>query len=102
MSARETPDGYLYGVRFGDGSVLHSWNGRTQRDRAEEKAAKLREHFTRDTFEVVRRRAPGDEWEALPCNRCGYPDGSFACRIRHIHMNTGDAKASRDIDGGSR
>lgn len=27
---------------------------------------------------------------------CGYPAGSFACRIRHIHLNTGDAKAARD------
>ena len=33
---------------------------------------------------------------------CGYPDGSFACRIRHIQINTGDAKAARDIDGGKR
>jgi hypothetical protein len=24
---------------------------------------------------------------------CGYPEDSFACKIRHIHMNTGDAKA---------
>lgn len=36
------------------------------------------------------------------CPKCGKPEGSFACRIRHIHMNTGDAKAARDIDGGSR
>jgi hypothetical protein len=27
---------------------------------------------------------------------CGYPEDSFACRIRHIQMNTGDAKAARD------
>lgn len=27
---------------------------------------------------------------------CGYPDGSFACRIRHVQMNTGAAKAARD------
>lgn len=30
---------------------------------------------------------------------CGYPDGTFACKIRHQHLNTGDAKASRDLDG---
>lgn len=36
------------------------------------------------------------------CGRCGYPADSFACRIRHIHLNTGDAKAARDIDGGNR
>ena len=34
------------------------------------------------------------------CPKCGYPEDSFACRIRHIHLNTGDAKAARDIDGG--
>ena len=37
-----------------------------------------------------------------PLCTCGYPDGSFACRIRHIQINTGDAKAARDIDGGKR
>lgn len=36
------------------------------------------------------------------CPKCGYPEDSFACRIRHIQINTGDAKASRDIDGGKR
>jgi hypothetical protein len=30
------------------------------------------------------------------CEGCGYYAGSFACRIRHIHLNTGDAKASKD------
>lgn len=28
---------------------------------------------------------------------CGYPEDSFACKIRHISMNTGDAKAARDV-----
>ncbi len=27
---------------------------------------------------------------------CGYPDGTFACKIRHVQMNTGDAKAGSD------
>ena len=27
---------------------------------------------------------------------CGYIDGSFACRIRHVQMNTGAAKAAKD------
>ncbi len=27
---------------------------------------------------------------------CGWPEDSFACKVRHIHMNTGDAKASKD------
>lgn len=30
------------------------------------------------------------------CQKCGYPEGSFACKIRHIHMNTGDAKSAKD------
>lgn len=25
---------------------------------------------------------------------CGYPEDTFACKIRHIHMNTGVAKAN--------
>lgn len=29
---------------------------------------------------------------------CGYPDGSFACKIRHITLMTGDAKAARDFE----
>jgi hypothetical protein len=33
---------------------------------------------------------------ALEVCSCGYPDGSFACKIRHIHLNAGDAKASLD------
>lgn len=31
-----------------------------------------------------------------PCMGCGYPVDSFACRIRHIQMNTGEAKAAND------
>lgn len=27
---------------------------------------------------------------------CGYPEGSFACKIRHISIHTGWAKASDD------
>ena len=26
---------------------------------------------------------------------CGYAPGSFACKIRHLQINTGDAKAGR-------
>lgn len=29
---------------------------------------------------------------------CGYEEGSFACRIRHVHLNTGAAKAARDFE----
>lgn len=30
------------------------------------------------------------------CSGCGYPEGTFACKIRHVQLNTGDAKAARD------
>jgi hypothetical protein len=30
------------------------------------------------------------------CEECGYPEGSFPCRIRHIFLQTGDAKAAND------
>lgn len=26
---------------------------------------------------------------------CGYPEDSFACKIRHIQINTGDANSKR-------
>ena len=29
-------------------------------------------------------------------HECGYPEGSFACRIRHVQINTGCAKAAND------
>jgi hypothetical protein len=28
---------------------------------------------------------------------CGYPEDSFACKIRHLSINTGDAKAGREV-----
>ena len=28
---------------------------------------------------------------------CGYPEDSYACKIRHIAMNTGAAKAALDV-----
>lgn len=27
---------------------------------------------------------------------CGYPDGSFACRIRHVQVSTGNLKRDRE------
>jgi hypothetical protein len=27
---------------------------------------------------------------------CGYPEGTFACKIRHLQLNTGAAKAAND------
>ena len=39
-----------------------------------------------------------DEPEETPapeaCEKCGRPEGSFACKIRHLQINTGDAKAA--------
>ena len=58
------PDGYQYGVRFMDGSVAARWNGRTQRQRAEEYLAYLREEYSPDRFSLVRRR-PDGPWEAV-------------------------------------
>lgn len=29
---------------------------------------------------------------------CGYPEDSFACKIRHLQMNAGDAKAALDFE----
>ena len=34
-------DGWRYGVRFGDGSILDHWSGPTQRARAEEQIAAI-------------------------------------------------------------
>jgi hypothetical protein len=30
------------------------------------------------------------------CEDCGKPEGSYACKIRHINLNTGWAKAAND------
>lgn len=51
-----------YGVQFGDGSVAHRWNGRTERQRAEEYLAYLRELYAPDRFTLVYRAAPGSPW----------------------------------------
>jgi hypothetical protein len=37
-----------------------------------------------------------EETEEQEICTCGYPEGTFACKIRHIQINTGDAKAARD------
>jgi hypothetical protein len=30
------------------------------------------------------------------CPKCGYELDSYACKIRHVYLNTGDAKAAND------
>lgn len=32
----------------------------------------------------------------MKCPDCGFEQGTFACKIRHIQVNTGDAKAGSD------
>ena len=32
----------------------------------------------------------------VPCERCGKPKDTFACRIKHQHLNTGWAKSAND------
>ena len=32
-----------------------------------------------------------------PKHDCGFVEGTFACRIRHIHLTTGAAKAAEDF-----
>lgn len=66
------PDGYRYGVMFHDGSVADWWNGRTQRERAEEHARRWLEQAREsakgrafiDTYTVVRHR-PGQPWTSV-------------------------------------
>lgn len=40
---------------------------------------------------LAKRRQP-----APACDSCGYPEDSFACKIRHINLNSGDCKAAND------
>lgn len=35
-------------------------------------------------------------WLETHCEGCGYPPDSFACKIRHLQINTGAAKAAND------
>ena len=35
--------------------------------------------------------------EDAPRHECGYIEGTFACKIRHVQMNTGFAKAYEDF-----
>jgi hypothetical protein len=52
-----------YGVRFSDGSVLHPWNGATQRRRATERIAYMRKEYPGDTFVLVCRSARDAPWQ---------------------------------------
>ena len=39
----------------------------------------------------------GREDPKTTCDGCGKPEGSFACKIRHLQLNTGFAKAYEDF-----
>lgn len=56
------PDGYQYGVRFNDGSIRDSWNGRTQRERAIAELVRLRAEYPRDDMALVRRAGRAAPW----------------------------------------
>lgn len=45
----------------------------------------------REVRGASRRRALDEE-----LHECGYYEGTFACKIRHVMLNTGDAKAAND------
>lgn len=53
------PDGFRYGVMFNDGSVMTVWNGRTQRQRAEEAARECATRWKRDRIVAVRKVVAG-------------------------------------------
>lgn len=59
-----SPDGYRYGVMFQDGSVIHHWNGQTQRTRAEWFLQYWQEVCPGDHITLARRR-PGGLWERV-------------------------------------
>lgn len=45
----------------------------------------------------MRLRHLGEPVDTTTCEDCGYPEDTFACKIRcHIQINTGDAKAAND------
>jgi hypothetical protein len=44
----------------------------------------------------------GHVGKAPELHDCGYPVDSFACKIRHLEINTGDAKAGKDVGGRQR
>lgn len=69
------PDGYRYGVMFNDGSVMHIWNGATQRQHAEDAAAEMllqqitylaeRSSDRKPDNITVARLGPNGEWERV-------------------------------------
>lgn len=56
------PDGFRYGVMFGDRSIRQRWNGRTQREHAEAEAARLAREYPGSHITPARAR-PDGAWE---------------------------------------
>lgn len=54
--------------------------------------------FHRDSRKEAREDRGAAERRAIDeqLHECGYFEGTFACKIRHIHLNTGAAKAADD------
>ena len=55
-----------WGVMFNDGSVLHPWNGRTQREQAEKHQRQYREELAPDNIRLAHRPNRHSAWEVVP------------------------------------
>ena len=51
---------------FDDGSVIHPWNGRTQREQAEKHRLKYRERYAPDNIRLAYRPNQHSAWEEVP------------------------------------
>ena len=47
------------------------------------------------SFHPLKEAAMEDQ-EVERCEDCGKPKWSFGCKVKHVMLNTGDAKAARD------
>lgn len=54
-----------WGVMFADGSVRHPWNGRTQRQRAEEATARLGAEYAPDHITLAYRPTRHSAWRRV-------------------------------------
>jgi hypothetical protein len=54
-----------WGVMFHDGSVMHRWNGRTQRERAERAAREWAKQHAPDRITLAYRADASAPWERV-------------------------------------
>lgn len=54
-----------WGVMFSDGSVMHPWNGRTQKDRAIRALDRIRDEYPGDRIDLAYRPSPGEPWRRI-------------------------------------